>query len=135
LERALPKPAFIASLAPKNFDEARRLVSLVPLDANAIEYRLDLAAGRISSRALLELDPRCVIATYRTSGEGGKFDGSREEYRKSVQSAYDAGATVDVELESGLLEDDGFLPDRSRVIGSRHASDLAGSWPGPVVSR
>jgi 3-dehydroquinate dehydratase / shikimate dehydrogenase len=122
LERALPKPAYIASLAPKNFDDAKRLVSLVPEKANAIEYRLDLAAGRISTRALLDLDPRCAIVTYRSVREGGEFGGSLDEYRKSVQSAYDAGAVVDVELESGLLEDREFLPDRSRVIGSRHAT-------------
>ncbi|MGH9440822.1 MAG: type I 3-dehydroquinate dehydratase [Thermoanaerobaculia bacterium] len=131
MERTLPNPAFIASLAPINFDDAKRLVSRVPGNANVLEYRLDLAAGRISSRALLELDPRCTVVTYRTTREGGKFDGSVEEYRRSVQSAYDAGAAVDVELDSGLLEDSAFLPDRSRVIGSRHADE----WPKQGLSR
>ena len=132
MERPLPNPAHIASLAPTNFDDAKRLVALVPGAANAIEYRLDLASGRISPRALLELDPRCAIVTYRSSREGGRFDGSLEEYRKSVQSARDAGAVVDVELESGLLDDGGFLPDRSRVIGSRHGP---GEWSDSSVSR
>ncbi len=122
MDRALPNPAYIASLAPENFEDAKRLVALVPAKANAIEYRLDLAAGRISARALLELDSRCPIVTYRTAREGGKFPGSPDEYRRSVRSAYDAGAAVDVELESGLLDDSSFLPDRKRVIGSRHAA-------------
>lgn len=134
MERSLPYPALIASIAPANFDDAKRLVSLVPEGANAIEYRLDFAAGRVSSRALLELDPRCAIVTYRTEREGGKFRGTLEEYRRTVQSAYEAGAAVDVELESGTLEDRAFLPDRRRVIGSRHA-DGEGGWPDADVSR
>ena len=125
MERTLPIPALIATLAPASFEDARRLAALVPAGANAIEWRLDLAPGRISPRALLDLDPRCAVVTCRTVREGGKFDGSPEEYRRSVRSAYDAGATVDVEIESGLLGDADFLPDRRRVIGSRH---------GPFVS-
>ena len=125
MERILPLPASIASLAPKNFDDAKRLVVLVPPEANAIEYRLDLAPGRISPRALLDLDPRCAIITYRSVREGGKFEGSLDEYRRSLQSAYDAGAVVDVELESGLLSDPGYLPNRRRVIGSRHGTGLS----------
>jgi len=120
LERTLPIPALIATLAPASFEDARRLAALVPSGANAIEWRLDLAPGRISPRALLDLDPRCAVVTWRTAREGGKFAGSAEEYRRSVRSAYDAGAAVDVEVESGLLGDAAFLPDRRRVIGSRH---------------
>jgi shikimate dehydrogenase/3-dehydroquinate dehydratase type I len=125
LERIFPLPARIASLAPKSFEDARRLAALVPAGANAIEWRLDLSPGRISARALLDLDPRCAIVTYRSVREGGKFDGDTEAYRRSVQSAYDAGASVDVELESGLLADRDFLPDRRRVIGSRHGAALS----------
>ena len=125
MERILPLPAWIASLAPASFDDARRLAALVPAEANAIEWRLDLAPGRISPRALLDLDPRCAIVTYRSVREGGKFAGSLEEYRRSIRSAYDAGAVVDVELESGLLADADFLPDRRRVIGSRHGAALS----------
>ncbi len=125
MERPLPIPALIASLAPASFEDARRLAALVPPEANAVEWRLDLAPGRISARALLELDPRCAIVTWRTVREGGKFDGSAEEYRRSVQSAYDAGAAVDVELESGLLSDAEFLPDRARVIGSHHGAAIS----------
>ena len=124
MERKLPNPALIASLAPKNFDDARRLVGLVPPAANAIEWRLDLSLSRISARALFDLDPRCAIMTTRSVREGGKFAGSPEEYRSAAQSAYDTGASVDVEIESGMLADPGFLPDRSRVIASRHAPDL-----------
>jgi 3-dehydroquinate dehydratase/shikimate dehydrogenase len=125
LDRIVPIPARIASLAPASFDDARRLAALVPSRANAIEWRLDLSPGRISPRALLDLDPRCAIVTYRSVREGGKFEGDLSAYRRSVQSAYDAGAAVDVELESGLLADPDFLPDRRRVIGSRHGAALS----------
>lgn len=120
MERLLGFPASIASIAPKNFEDAKRLLSQVPARATALEYRLDLAAVRISPRALLDLDARPAVITYRTRREGGEYDGSPEEYRKSVQSAYDAGGCVDVEIETGLLADPGFLPDRRRVIASRH---------------
>jgi len=125
LDRIVPLPARIASLAPASFDDARRLAALVPSRANAIEWRLDLSPGRISPRALLDLDPRCAIVTYRSEREGGKFAGDLAAYRRSIQSAYDAGAAVDVELESGLLADRDFLPDRRRVIGSRHGAALS----------
>ena len=125
MDRSIPIPARIASLAPKSFEDARRLAALVPDRANAIEWRLDLSPGRISPRALLDLDPRCAIVTYRSVREGGKFDAGPEAYRRSVQSAYDAGAAVDVELESGLLADRDFLPERGRVIGSRHGAALS----------
>ena len=115
----------IASLAPRNFDDARRLAALVPAEANAIEWRLDLAPGDIPPRALLDLDPRCGIVTYRTAREGGRFDGTLDEYRRAARSAWEAGAVVDVEIESGLLGDRSFLPDRRRVIGSRHGSALS----------
>jgi 3-dehydroquinate dehydratase/shikimate dehydrogenase len=125
LERFLPRPALVASLAPKSFDDARRLVALTPAGASAIEYRLDLAPVRLSPRALLELDPRPAIMTWRTVREGGKFAGGADEYRRAVQSAYDAGATVDVELDSGLLAETGFLPNRRRVVASRHGGAVS----------
>ncbi|HET7452884.1 MAG TPA: type I 3-dehydroquinate dehydratase [Thermoanaerobaculia bacterium] len=115
----------IASLVPASLDDARRLVRLVPPAANGIEWRLDLAPGGISPRALLELDPRVAIVTWRTFREGGRFSGTREEYRRHVLSAYEAGAVVDVELESGVLADRDFLPDRRRVIGSFHGASLS----------
>jgi shikimate dehydrogenase/3-dehydroquinate dehydratase type I len=120
LDRYLRFPAYIAAVAPRDFEDARKLAALAPAGATAVEFRLDLASVRISPRALGDLEPRGVIVTYRTAREGGRFDGSPEEYRKSLQSAYDAGATVDVELESGFLDDPAFLPDRRRVIASRH---------------
>jgi shikimate dehydrogenase/3-dehydroquinate dehydratase type I len=119
-ERILPLPASIASLAPRDLGDARRLVSLVPSRAAAIEVRLDLAAEPPPIEKLLELDPRPWIATWRTRPEGGDFSGSAEDYRRLVRSAYEAGATVDVELSSGLLADAGQLPDRRRVVASRH---------------
>ena len=119
-ERVLDLPAHVASVAPRDLAEARRLSALVPSGATAIEYRLDLAFEPIAPAALLELDPRPAILTWRSAREGGRFDGSAEEYRALVLEAYRAGATVDVEHDSGLLAQDGFFPDRRRVIVSAH---------------
>ena len=96
-ERILPRPAFVASIAPRDLPDARRLVAGVPERASAIEYRLDLAEAAIRPALLLELDPRPVLATWRTTAEGGGFSGSPEEYRRLTREAYAAGATVDVE--------------------------------------
>jgi shikimate 5-dehydrogenase/3-dehydroquinate dehydratase len=120
-ERILELPSHVASLAPRDLDDARRLAGLVPdgPDAIALEWRLDLAQERIPAAALLALDPRPAIVTWRSSGEGGRFDGSAEEYRALTAEAYAAGATVDVEHASGLLATDAF-PDRRRVVVSAH---------------
>ena len=67
-ERILPRPAVVASLAPRDLADARRLVTRVPDRASAIEYRLDLAAERIEPRALLELDSRQVPHLYPQHG-------------------------------------------------------------------
>src|SRR5262249_44306076 len=120
-ERIIPRPAFIASLAPRDISEARRLMSLVPAKASAIEYRLDLADGPIAGSSPLELDPRPVILTLRTAAEGGHFRGDPSEYRRRVTEAYTAGATVDVEQSSGLLDDASVFPNRERVIVSFHS--------------
>jgi 3-dehydroquinate dehydratase/shikimate dehydrogenase len=119
-ERVLQLPAYVASLAPADLADARRLVSLVPAGATAIEYRLDLAAESLPVEALLALDRRPSIVTVRTVREGGRFAGSREEYRSRVTSAYESGATVDVEFSSGLLSERAELPDRRRVVVSLH---------------
>lgn len=121
MDRLLLIPGYVPSLAAKDLADAKRLLARVPSWATAIEYRLDLAAERIEPRALLALDPRTVIVTYRTIREGGNFAGSAEEYRRLVAQAYDAGAVVDVEFSSGLLGDGSCLPDRRRVIVSLHS--------------
>jgi shikimate dehydrogenase/3-dehydroquinate dehydratase type I len=118
-ERLLSLPAYVASLAPRELADARRLVTLVPKEATAIEYRLDLAEEMIPPRALLDLDPRPIIATYRSVREGGGFGGSAEEYRRLTLEAYEAGATVDVEDASGLASG-GHFADRRRVMVSAH---------------
>ena len=119
-ERVLQLPAYVASLAPRDLTDARRLVSLVPAGATAIEHRVDLAEEPLPASALLALDGRPAIVTCRTGREGGGFAGSAEEYRRIVTAAYDAGATVDVELSSGLLSGAESFPDRSRVVVSCH---------------
>ncbi len=114
----------MASLAPRDLADARRLVSLVPAGATAIEYRVDQAPVPLSASALLALDRRPAIVTCRSAREGGGFAGSVGEYRRIVTAAYDAGATVDVEHSSGLLSDRENFPDRRRIVVSRHCPFL-----------
>jgi 3-dehydroquinate dehydratase/shikimate dehydrogenase len=128
-EKILTLPAYVASFAPRDLADARRLVPLVPERATAIEMRLDHARQPIAVKALLELDSRPVILTYRTRAEGGDFAGSPEDYRRVVREAYAAGATVDVEHASGLLADPAELPDRKRVVVSHHSPfSIPGDW-------
>ena len=117
-ETRLSLPAHVASLAPKDLADARRLLAAVPARATAIEYRLD-GCRTTPPAALLDLDPRPAILTWRSVREGGEFDGSDEEYRRLVLEAHSAGAIVDVELASGVATDPG-LGDRRRVVLSAH---------------
>jgi 3-dehydroquinate dehydratase/shikimate dehydrogenase len=109
----------VASLAPRDLADARRLVASIPARASAIEYRLDCAAERIPAAAVVALDPRPAIVTWRSVREGGHFAGSLEEYGGLVREAYAAGAVVDVEHASGLAGDSA-VADRRRVIVSAH---------------
>jgi shikimate dehydrogenase len=120
-EQVLPRPAFVASIAPRDLEDARRLAGGVPEGASAIEYRLDLAEAPIPLARLLELDPRPVLATWRTAAEGGGFSGTAEEYRRLTREAYAAGATVDIEYATGLLSEHGDFEDRRRVVASFHS--------------
>lgn len=125
----------MASLAPRDLADARRLVSLVPAGATAIEHRVDLAQESLPASALLALDERPAIVTCRTAREGGGFAGSTEEYRSILTAAYDAGATVDVELSSGLLTAAENFPDRRRIIVSCHSLfSLPEDWEGILAA-
>lgn len=127
-EPRLSLPAHVASLAPRDLADARRLVALVPARADAIEYRLDGAGAEIPAGALNELDPRPALLTWRTAREGGSFEGSSEEYRRRVIDAHASGAIVDVEHASGLASDPAF-GDRRRVLLSAHYPfGLPGDW-------
>ena len=129
MARQLPLPARVASLAPRSLADARALVARVPAGAEAIEYRLDLAEETTPPAALLSLDARPAILTYRSLAEGGRFAGSDEDYRRLVTAAYDTGAVVDVEHARGLLDDPAALPERERVIVSHHAPfSLPDDW-------
>ena len=130
-ERILQLPAYVASIAPRDLEDARRLARLVPDGATAIEYRLDLAREAIPVGALLALDARPAILTWRTAREGGGFSGSPEDYRRLVAAAYGAGATVDIEFSSGLLSENGTFPDTRRVVVSHHSPfALPDDWEG-----
>ncbi len=121
MDRALPIPAYIASLAPRDAEDAKRLVARVPAGANAIEFRMDLADRPMPPAALLGLDPRPIVLTWRSLAEGGNFSGSAEEYARLIEEGYAAGATVDVEHARGLLSDRLRFPNRDRVIVSLHS--------------
>lgn len=121
MERILPRPARVASLAPRDLADAQRLVARVPRGADAIEFRQDLTSEPLPAARLLEVDPRPIIVTYRTEAEGGSFSSSLEDYRRKTLEAYGAGATVDVEHSSGLLADPSLIADRGRVVVSYHS--------------
>ena len=127
-ETRLSLPAHVASLAPRDLAEARRLVASLPGRAAAIEYRLDGAAERIPPGALAELDPRPAIVTWRSVREGGHFDGSLEEYRGLLWEAYAAGTIVDVEHASGLAEDRDFVDKRRLLVSSHFPFGLPPDW-------
>ncbi|MEP6769458.1 MAG: type I 3-dehydroquinate dehydratase [Acidobacteriota bacterium] len=120
MKRILELPSHVASVAPRDLDDARRIVAALPKAAGAIEYRMDLAGERLPASVLLSLDPRPSIVTWRTAREGGRFEGGASEYRALALEAYEAGAIVDVEHASGLLADRTLFPDRSRVVVSAH---------------
>lgn len=111
----------MASIAPRDLDDARRLLERVPQKASAVEYRLDLCDEPIPVARLQELDARPVLATWRSAAEGGKFSGSPEEYHRRTLEAYEAGATVDVEHSSGLLSNGSEFADRRRIVVSFHS--------------
>jgi shikimate dehydrogenase/3-dehydroquinate dehydratase type I len=120
-DRALPIPAYVASLAPRDAEDARRLIARVPPGANAVEFRMDLAERPIPPAALLGLDPRPIVLTWRSMAEGGNFSGSAEEYVRLLEDAYAAGAAVDVEHARGLLAEGRRFPRRERVVVSLHS--------------
>ena len=120
-ERVLPIPARVASLAPRDLADARRLAGLAPAAAEALEYRLDMSDHAIPVGALLEIDARPAIVTYRTRAEGGGFEAEGDAYERATREAYEAGATVDVEHASGLLDDPTRFSDRRRVVLSFHS--------------
>ena len=83
--------------------------------------------------ALIALDSRPVIVTWRSLAEGGDFSGSADEYRRLLDEAYAAGATVDVEHARGLLADPRRFPQRERVLVSHHSPfGLPADWEARV---
>jgi shikimate dehydrogenase/3-dehydroquinate dehydratase type I len=135
MDRLLPIPAYVASLAPRDAEDARRLVARVHAGANAVEFRMDLADRNIPPAALLGLDPRPVILTWRSMAEGGNFNGSPEEYARLIEEAYAAGATVDVEHARGLLADPRRFAERARVVASLHSPfSLPADWNATVTT-
>ncbi len=121
MDKVVPIPAYVASLAPKDAEDAKRLVARIPAKANAIEFRMDLAERPIPPAAILALDSRPAIVTWRSLREGGDFSGSTEEYLRLLEEAYASGATVDVEHARGLLADRSRFSDRERVVVSHHS--------------
>jgi 3-dehydroquinate dehydratase/shikimate dehydrogenase len=127
-ERPLALPAHVASIAPRDVADARDLISRVPARASAIEYRLDGTVEPVPPAALLALDPRPAIVTWRTAREGGHFDGSAEEYRRLVLAAHAEGAIVDVEHASGLASDPGLAGARRLIVSAHFPFGLPDDW-------
>jgi shikimate dehydrogenase/3-dehydroquinate dehydratase type I len=135
MAKILPIPAYVASLAPKDAQDAARLVARVPAKANAIEFRMDLAERPIPAVALVGLDARPSILTWRSHAEGGNFTGSAGDYRRLVDEAYASGATVDIEHARGLLADRSAFAERERVIVSLHSPfSLPDDWAEKITA-
>ena len=102
----------------------------VPADANAIEFRMDLAERPIPPAALLALDSRPVILDMALARGGRELQRFGRRVRAaSSEECYAAGATVDVEHARGLLADARRFADRERVIASPHSPfSLPGDW-------
>ncbi|HEV8232809.1 MAG TPA: type I 3-dehydroquinate dehydratase [Thermoanaerobaculia bacterium] len=133
-DRPLALPAHVASIAPRDLAEARDLLSRVPARASAIEYRLDGSVEPVPPAALLALDPRPAIVTWRTSREGGHFDGSGEDYRRLVLAAHAAGAIVDVEHASGLAADGSFADPRRVIVSAHFPFGLPDDWESQLAA-
>jgi 3-dehydroquinate dehydratase type I len=127
-DRPLSLPAHVASVAPRDLADARRLAAAVPAKATAIEYRLDGTVENIPPSGLAEVDSRPVIMTWRSVREGGHFDGSAEEYRRLVSEAAAAGAIVDLEHATGLAESRDFVDRRRLLVSSHFPFGLPPDW-------
>jgi shikimate dehydrogenase len=96
-------------------------LTALPACADLVELRLDLLRleGEAELRAWVEASPRPVLATVRSTAEGGGFSGGGDAAAALLQAAARAGAAwIDVEPRvAGHLQ---ALPAGVRIVVSHH---------------
>lgn len=110
----------IASLTPDGCADPYAGISSPPPLASVVELRLDLFDELDVHRAVRQC-PLPVLATLRSSAEGGRGTTDPKLRQECIQSAYEAGAAlIDLEYERdlGLMTKLGLEPER--VILSWH---------------
>jgi len=138
-------PGHVACLVPHDppaASLAAQIARAARCGADSVEARLDLIREPLDADALRRL----VVGPARTAGlaviatcRGGSAAGLPDEQRAArLRAAADAGAEwLDVEAGSGLAARIGPLPDRCRLIVSRHdetfPADAAGVVGGVIA--
>jgi 3-dehydroquinate dehydratase type I len=110
----------VASLAPASNAEAlgaRAVVADLPPDA-ALELRLDAMAEEPAFGALRAcFEGRTLIATLRSTAEGGNFGGTEEQRRDFLEGAYAAGFDlIDVEFRRDRAERPWSFPPSKKIL-------------------
>lgn len=113
---------YCISISGGDTREVTSLMKKASAEADILELRLDMI-GEADLAALLEASRVPVIATYRTTAEGGKGEAGWKSVSRLLSEAIEAGADyLDVEwampepLREKLFESRG----RSRIIASLH---------------
>mgnify|MGYP001146655711 CR=1 FL=1 len=113
---------YCISISGRDTREVTALMEKASVEADILELRLDMI-GKTDIRVLLEASRVPVIATYRTTAEGGKGQAGWKTVSRLLGEAIKEGADyVDVEwampepIREKLFESRG----RSRIIASLH---------------
>ena len=116
-----PHGLVVCSILERDAERTERRLEQAPSGCGLVEIRGDhLRPADLSG--LVRRTGRQVVVTIRTVAEGGWFEGSTEEARRSLLGALDAGSRfVDVE-HGGPLSDLAAGAHTSRVILSHHVS-------------
>lgn len=123
---------FVVSLTPGCASDPLAALADPPRGASMVELRLDLFPGLDPAHAVAGC-PLPVLATYRSTVEGGQGSVDPVERQRAVAGAYDAGAALlDLELDRDLALIGALGLERERVVVSWH--DPEGT-PGDLVER
>lgn len=121
---------YVVTLTPGSAVDPLAALADPPSGTSMVELRLDLFPGLDPAVAVARC-PLPVLATYRSTVEGGQGSLDPAERRRRIAAAYDAGAALlDLELERDLALIGALGLERERVVVSWH--DPEGT-PGNLV--
>jgi len=112
--------AVVTSVLEHDPDAALRALRGAPPGSELLEIRADRLHADAVERLVRECG-RPAIVTIRRAGDGGSYDGSEEERRRTFARALRAGALIDVEHASAL-RDLASGAQRERVVLSAHGA-------------